>query len=336
MKKGLILKVMFVTVLLALGVVVQSASAAQKEFGSLKYIINNISDIVVIDLAIEKGFFDEQGIKVETVGVAGGGSATIQAILTNNADIGNAAIPAYINAIRAGGKLEVIYGGVAMAHAKDPGYSLIVRDESNIKSAKDLIGKTVAMGARGAMWDYGTKEYLRKNGVSVDKVNILIVPPPQLEQVLRSKQVDVIMIGSPISDKILEGGETRRLASLYEILGPNSAGAGFGFIVKDKLIKNNPELVRRLVAVYEKTDQWATKNPDEARKLVARILKNRNQNPAIAKYWKAPYLRNYGLLQDSDIQFWLDWFIREGKLKVGELKPSDIYTNAFNPYYKKR
>jgi ABC-type nitrate/sulfonate/bicarbonate transport system substrate-binding protein len=335
MKKSLFLKFMLATTLLVLGVVVQSASAAQKEFDSLKYIINNISDIVVIDLAIEKGFFDEQGIKVETVGVAGGGSASIQAILTNNADIGGAAIPAYVNAIKAGGKLKVIYGGVAMAHAKDPGYSLIVRDESNIKSAQGLIGKTVAMGARGAMWDYGTKEYLRKNGVAIEKVNILIVPPPQLEQVLRSKQVDAIMIGSPISDKILEGGETRRLASLYEILGPNSAGGGFGFIVREDLIKKNPELVRKVVAVYEKTDQWASKNPEEARKLVAQILQKRSQNPAISKYWKGPYLRNHGLLQDSDIQFWLEWFLREGKIKKGDLKPSDIYTNAFNPYFKK-
>lgn len=335
MKKSQFMKALMVTVLLTLACTVQFAAASPKEIGTLKYIINNISDIVVIDLALEKGFFEEQGIKVENVGVAGGGAASIQAIVTGNADIGGAAIPAYVNAIRAGGKIKVIYGGVAMAHAKDPGYSLIVRDDSNIRSAKDLIGKTVAMGARGAMWDYGTKEYLRKNGVAIEKVNILIVPPPQLEQVLRSKQVDAIMIGSPISDKILEGGETRRLASLYEILGPNAAGGGFGFIVREDLIKKNPELVRRLVAVYEKTDQWAAKNPDEARKLVAHVLQKRNQNPAIAKYWKGPYLRNYGLLQDSDIQFWLDWFLREGKIKEGELKASDIYTNAFNPYYKK-
>ncbi len=335
MGKSLFPKVLLTAVLLALGFTVQSAPAAQKEFGTLKYIVNNLGDIVVIDLAIEKGYFEEQGIKVETVGVAGGGAASIQAILTNNADIGGAAIPAYVNAIRAGGKLRVIYGGVAMAHAKDPGYSLIVRDDGTIKSARDLIGKTVAMGARGAMWDYGTKEYLRKNGVAIEKVNILVVPPPQLEQVLRSKQVDAVMTGSPISDKILEGGETRRLASLYEILGPNSAGAGFGFVVRDDLIKKNPELVRRLVTVYEKTDQWAAKHPEEARKLVAHVLQKRNQNPVIAKYWKGPYLRNHGLLQDSDIQFWLDWFLREGKIREGELKPSDIYTNAFNPYFKK-
>jgi ABC-type nitrate/sulfonate/bicarbonate transport system substrate-binding protein len=328
------LKVLLATLALTLSGAVTAAFAAPQP-ATVKYIINNLGDITAVDLAIEKGFFDEQGIKVESVGVAGGGAASIQAIVTGNADIGNAAMPAYVNAIKAGGKIKVIYGGVAVAHAKDPGYSLIVRDDSTIRSAKDLIGKTVAMGARGALWDYGTKEYLKKNGVAIDKVNILIVPPPQLEQVLRSKQVDVVMIGSPISDNILENGGTRRLASLYEILGPQDAGAGFGSIVREDLIKKNPELVKRLVAVYEKTDQWAQKHPDDARQVVATILKKRKQNPQIAKYWKSPYLRNYGLLQDRDVQFWLDWFIHEGKLKPGEVKPSDVYTNEFNPYFKK-
>ncbi|MEI6205418.1 MAG: ABC transporter substrate-binding protein [Desulfuromonadales bacterium] len=335
MRKRSLSKALLMALFLSIGFTWHSVSAAQKEFSTVKYIINNISDIGVIDLALEKGFFEEQGIKVESVGIAGGGAASIQAILTGNADIGSAAMPAYINAIKAGGKLKVIYGRAAMAHAKDPGYSLLVRDDSNIYNAKDLIGKTVAMGARGAMWDYGTKEYLHKGGVAIEKVNILIVPPPQLEQVLRNKQVDAVMIGSPISDKILEGGGTRRLASLYEILGANTAGGGFGTIVREDLIKKNPDLVRRLVAVYVKTDEWSSRNPEEARKLVAKVLQKRNQNPAIAKYWPDPYLRNHGLLQDSDIQFWLDWFLREGKIKEGELKPSDIYTNAFNPYYKK-
>jgi ABC-type nitrate/sulfonate/bicarbonate transport system substrate-binding protein len=243
-------------------------------------------------------------------------------------------MPAYINAVKAGGRIKVIYGGPSMAHEKDPGYQWIVRSDSAIKNAKDLAGKTIAMGARGAMWEYATKEYLKKNGVPADRLNILVVPTPQHEQVLRSKQVDAIVAVSPISDNILEGGGTRVLTSLYDIFGNTIGGAGFGVIVRDDLIKKNPDLVKRLVAVYVKTDLWAQNNPEKARQAVASILKKRKQNPAIAKYWKAPHLRNYGLLNDRDITYWLDWFIHEGKLKAGEIKPSDIYTNQFNPYFK--
>jgi ABC-type nitrate/sulfonate/bicarbonate transport system substrate-binding protein len=222
-----------------------------------------------------------------------------------------------------------------MAHAKDPGYLWIVRSDSAIRSARDLAGKTIAMGARGAMWEYATKEYLKKSGVPTDRLNILVVPPPQHEQVLRSRQVDVIVAVSPISDNILGGGGTRVLTTLYDIFGKNTGGAGFGVVVRDEFARKNPDLVKRLVAALVKTDQWAQKNPEQARKTVAAILKKRNQNPVIAKYWKPPYLRNYGLLNDRDVSYWLDWFVQEGKLKSGEIKPADIYTNEYNPHYRK-
>lgn len=306
-----------------------------QEAPTLRYIVNNLNDITTIDIALEKGFFEEQGIKVENVGVAGGGAASIQAIASGNADIGNAAMPAYVNSIKAGSKIKVIYGGPAMAHAKDPGYQWIVRADSGINSAQDLVGKTVAMGARGAMWEYGTREYLKQAGLSIDQVNILIVPPPQHEQVLRSNQVDVVVGGPPIADNILEGGGTKVLTTLYSILGEKLASGGWGSIVRQDLIDKNPELIKKLVAAYVKTDQWVEANPEEARKTVAAILEKRQQNPVIAKYWKPTHLVNYGQLSDGDVQFWLDWFVRDGKIKEGEIKPSDVYTNEFNPYYKK-
>jgi ABC-type nitrate/sulfonate/bicarbonate transport system substrate-binding protein len=322
-------------VVLAMLLVVGRSMAAPKEPATVKYILNNLVSVYTTDIALEKGFFEEQGIKIETVGVAGGGSGSLQAVLTGNADIGGAAMPAYINAVKAGGKLKVIYGGPAMAHEKDPGYMWIVRSDSNINSAKDLVGKTIAMGARGGMAEYATKEYLKKNGVPINKLNILVVPNPQHEQVLRSKQVDAIVALSPSYDKILEGGGTKALTTLYNIFGKNIGGAGFGVVVREDLVRKNPELVGRLVSVYVKTDSWARKNPDKARQVVATILKKRKQNPVIAKYWKAPHLRDYGLLNDRDVTYWLDWFVEEGKLKEGEIKPSDIYTNQFNPYFKK-
>lgn len=45
-------------------------------------------------------------------------------------------------------------------------------------------------------------------------------------------------------------------------------------------------------------------------------------------------VRDHALLADSDAQFWIDWLVKDGKIKEGQFKPSDIYTNQFNPYSK--
>jgi hypothetical protein len=39
-----------------------------------------------------------------------------------------------------------------------------------------------------------------------------------------------------------------------------------------------------------------------------------------------------GLVRPSAVQKWIDWKVDTGQLKPGQVKPSDIYTNEFNPY----
>lgn len=316
------------------GSTTQTGAEAPKNL-KLRYIINNLGTISPIDLALEKGFFAEQGIQVETVGLAGGGAPAITAVLSNNADISGAAMPAYINAVKSGSKLKVIYGGPAVAHANDPGVYWIVREDSNIRSAQDLVGKTIAMGARGAIWEYGTKEYLKKAGLSIEQATIILVPPPQQEQVLRSGQVDAVVLQSPFADQLLSGGGVRILTTLLDVLGEVNAGAGYGTIMRQEFIDQNPELAKKATTALVKADEWAQANPEEARKVVAEIMKKREQNPVVASYWRAPSVRDHGQLVDADVNFWLDWFVADGKLKPGEIKPADIYTNEFNPYYKK-
>jgi len=59
------------------------------------------------------------------------------------------------------------------------------------------------------------------------------------------------------------------------------------------------------------------------------------ENPETAKYWKGFGVREHAILVDSDVQFWIDWLVSDGKLKGSQFKPADIYTNEFNPYYRK-
>ena len=80
----------------------------------------------------------------------------------------------------------------------------------------------------------------------------------------------------------------------------------------------------------EPTADWVAEHPDEARKLVAQILKKRGEDPGGAVYWPGYGLPQHALYKDHDTKFWLDVLVREGKLKPGQLSPEDVATNKFN------
>ncbi len=86
--------------------------------------------------------------------------------------------------------------------------------------------------------------------------------------------------------------------------------------------------------LFAKAYDWSAENPEEARKVVAEIYKKIGGNPDLAKYWTPKMAWEHGLMKDEDVQWWLNWFARGGIIKEGQLKPSDIYTNEFNPYFK--
>lgn len=301
----------------------------QREFITLRATVN-LGSVGIHEIAEEKGFFEEQGIKIEKVGTTQGGTEGVQALAAGSIDFASSAWQPWINSISRGSKLKVVVAASGQ-NENEKGQFFIVLQNSTINSAKDLVGKKIAVNVLGAEADYMTREYLKKNGLSIDKVQLVVVPWPQHEQVLRSGQVDAVVAISPYSDKILEKKDTRVLFTGYDVRG-KTASIGYG--VHENLIKQNPEAVRKFVAVIAKATDWAAENQDEARKIVAEIYTKRGGNPDLAKYWSPKRAWEHGLIKDEDVQWWLDIFAKDGK-EEGQLKPSDVYTNEFNPYFKK-
>src|SRR5690606_32790264 len=70
-----------------------------------------------------------------------------------------------------------------------------VLEDSPIQSVKDIVGKTIAVNTLGAHLDYTVREALHAEGLPDNSAKLVVVPGPQLEQVLRAGQVDVSAFG---------------------------------------------------------------------------------------------------------------------------------------------
>lgn len=281
----------------------------------------------------------EEGVKLERIsGVQStGGTQTLQALLADNIDYGTSHWPAWINIIAAGGKIKaVVTGGVTTKETVSNGF--VVLENSDIHSAKDLVGKRIAVNVLGAEADYVVRQYLKQNGLSIDQVQLIVVPWAQQELMLRSGQVDVSASFSyGYFGLASERGGLRELPGTrgYDIKG-NNVASGQGF--REDFIKKHPEAVRNFITAYEKTQRLVreefVKDPERVRKAYADIAAEKGGNPKLAAYYRPGWSPDYPFATDKDIQYWLDVIEAEGKLKPGQLKPSDIYTHEYNSFFK--
>jgi ABC-type nitrate/sulfonate/bicarbonate transport system substrate-binding protein len=292
--------------------------------------LNDRGYVPPYEIAEALGFFKDKGIRFESEGDSPGGPESLAALASGSIDVAGAATPAMINAIAGGAKILCIMPRAGVS--KDVSSKFFVLDSSSIKTATDIKGKSIAVNTLGAHLDYTIREYLRLHGLNKDDVKLITVPGPQLDETLRNRKADVVAVGawqSPIAAKVAAEGGVRVLFTDHDVLGDIVLASN---AMKTDFLDQHPQVVKVFVTASAKAVDWAATHPDDARKLVAQILKKRGDDPgaAAAAYWPGYGISQHALYTDHDTKFWLDVLVREGKLKPGQLSPEDIATNKYN------
>jgi ABC-type nitrate/sulfonate/bicarbonate transport system substrate-binding protein len=288
--------------------------------------------VTFVELADDLGYLAP--LKLKWVGNTMSGPQDIQTVVTGDVDIGGAFYGAIIKLIAAKAPVKAVvglYGSDAKTY-----YGYYVKEDSSIRSARDLIGKKVAVNTLGAHLEFVLREYLARNGLTTaeaKQVTLVAIPPVTGEQALRQGSVDVTTLDGVLRDKALERGGIRKLFADTDLFGNFTGGA---FILRAKFIKDNPNTSHKLIEGISRAIVWAqTRPPEEVRARFERIIatRKRNEDASPIKYWKSTGIASKGgLISDSEIQIWIDWLVKDGLLKPGQIKASDTYTNEFNFY----
>lgn len=310
-----------------------TSGANQYETLELRY-QGSVNNVTFPELAEDLGYLAP--IKLKWIGNTTSGPQDIQSAVTGDVDFGGAfnGAVAKLKAAKAPIKSVVGYYGVD----KNTWSGFFVLDGSPIKTARDLIGKKVAMNTLGAHHEFMLKEYLHRNGLTNDEikqVTLVALPPVNTEQALRQKQIDVAVLGGILRDKALERGGIHPLFSDYDLFGEFTAGS---YVMTEKFLKQNPNTAKKFVEATAKAIEWARTTPRE--EVIARYEKiikqrGRNEDTSNIQYWKSTGVAgNGGVIADKEFSVWIDWLVKDGQLKKGQIKSSDLYTNEFNPFQK--
>lgn len=286
-----------------------------------------VSIFAPVFVALEKGYYAEQGLEVVLEPLPGG--ADLIALTANNQlQIAAAgAGPAFWNAISLGLPIKVIAPGHMenVPVATPLMISKAACESGAISSVADLAGKRVSVNARGGT-EYWLAAALATGGLTMDDVTVESIPFADAVLALESGAIDAAMIGEPLATKAIQDGIAVPLTESFEIdnVLPTVIIANSDFAAE------NPELVTGFVVAYLKAsrdisgDGWL----DPAN---LAIIEQYTQVPSdLAASAVAPvYLQN-GELDPESLGRLQSFFRERGQLEYDEdIDPASVIDSSF-------
>jgi NitT/TauT family transport system substrate-binding protein len=192
-------------------------------------------------VALEKGFYAKRGLAA-TIQAGSGSADTVRNIAAGGADFGFADISTAIVAKSRGTPV------LAVAQLGYVGATILWRDDTPIKSVKDLAGKSWAISPGQAQW-FLMPAYCRINGIDFKSIKIQETAAPIQPAALATKKADFIIMFRGSNDEVAELAASRQGIKLNRIFMKDTGLDiyGSGLIVKDEDVRKRPEFVRAYV-----------------------------------------------------------------------------------------
>lgn len=324
-------------VLAAFAVIVLTGSAYQLNAAAQGPVLRyqsgaSFGALAPFEVAEKLGYYRGTGVKIRSVGISKSGPEDVQALAAGSIDIASTNSVPVINAVAAGLKIvEVASAGTPIT--KDVNgkeiYSggILVHKASGIKSARDLVGKKVSINSRGAQAEFALMNWLDRSGVSINDVVVVILKAPHEVLAVQRRLIDAAYSWYAVYEKAQEDPNIEVLTTTGEMLGDFSTG---GYVFTREFLAKNPELVREFTTGFAKAWDWSWDNPRQLQGVARGLITEYQGNTDLAELVRPFGKRKGACIKDSDIELYVRMLVRLGRLKEGQVKPSDIYTNEFN------
>jgi ABC-type nitrate/sulfonate/bicarbonate transport system substrate-binding protein len=296
-------------------------------------------------VAINRGFYTKNGLDAE-LKVYRSGQEVAKALAAGDIAIGSSAMNNFQSEIQAG--LEqvayIVIMGDGASRDNDRPLAITAAPGTKIRKAEDLKGKTVGLSLGGTAEMY-LRAVLEKVGLSVDKdVRMVQVVPANSAAAVRTKQVDAISAWEPWNTQILT-----------EVPGSVEVARGGGYfnyvifgLTKKSMLRERPDLVKRVIRGQAEAAQFIRQNPKEAgaaigtwlpglnTDLFVEGLKNVPFDIRVTPYTRIAWDQSYHLLSrwgrlkgPVPMQGWVDTkllneVVRENPRWFADLKPAEL------------
>ena len=238
---------------------------AEEELTTIAVGVVPVVDVAPLYLGIEKGFFEEEGLDVQPA-VAQGGAAIIPAVVQGDQEIGFSNIVSLLIGQTEDLPVQVISQGIqATDDPENDTAAIAVTADSDIQDAADLEGKTIAINTLRNISELTVSAALEGEGVDVSTINFVEVPLPDMVGQLEAGQVDAAGLVEPF---ITTGKAAGHRMLIYDRVATEPELTVATYFTSDSYLESNPEVVEGFVSAMNRSLEYATENPDEARQAI--------------------------------------------------------------------
>lgn len=252
-KKRIILIAVIILLIVVIGVICTLNNS--REEGNLKTV--NVSEVTRSVfyapqyVAINNGFFEENGIKVE-LATSAGADAVMTSVLSNQVEIGFAGPEASIYVYNEG---KEDYTQVFAQMTKKDGSLLVSKNPNEDFEWTDVKGSTIIPGRKGGV-PYMTLEYvLKQNGINPETDVVLddSIKFDLMAGAFTSGDAEYVTLFEPTASLTELEGKGYVVASVGEAAGEIPYTAYFA---KKSYIENNEDIIQGFTNAIAKGEKW--------------------------------------------------------------------------------
>ena len=309
---------------LAASLVASEAQAQRAAPTTVSAIIIGVSvSIWPAIVADQKGFFAEEGIKVDFIS-SGASARSLQQVAAGSGDIGSSSMVDSIRAIGGGANVKIFLNSLAVGT-----HSLIAA--KNIKTVKDLRGKRIMTGGQGDITNLWWSAVARHFGLDPAKdVDLMFSGSTSARlAALMAGAIDATVLSTPQSFKAIEDGWTD--------LGPVAPYLGeFPMMiwhVNANWARANEKELAAFIRAHNKAVRYMT---DPAHKVEVSEMLARASSSSLddaLKTWdvcmQIKAFVEDGSIADAAVERVRDTLIESGDLKGAPKPPAAYYDSQF-------
>jgi NitT/TauT family transport system substrate-binding protein len=324
------MKKLLVLLLAGLLALLPAGGCTKREAASIGMAVEFTDHAACAYISQDKGWFEQEGLKLTAYESYATGMALASALARGDIDVAYICLVPAINAYaNAGVPIRIVAG------THKYGYGLVVNPDK-IKTIKDLEQPGIRLGcvSVGGAVDvllHKTIDYYHLDEGKILK-NVQRMDPSKQVLAIKMGQLDAAFLPEQWATMAEEFGFSMLLTS--QDIWPEMQGSVL--VVKQDLINNHPEVVKKLVAVSQKATDWVNEHPDEAAEIMARQFRVSSEPEVTTKLeiTTEVLLRSMGRLEyttDIDpkvVQATIDYLAGLGYIK-SSFKAEDILDLRF-------